>query len=553
MGNALRCSFFAVVLAALAATAAPQPAAQAQVDKMFSRWTRSSPGCAVGADVKGERVVRAAYGMADLEHDVPIGVDTIFEAGSVSKQFTAAAVLLLARDGKLSLDDRIGRYVAELPQPAAGVTVRQMLQHTAGLRDWGNLADIAGWPRGSRIHTHAYVLDILSRQRALNFTPGTFWSYSNSGYNLAAILVSRVSGMPFAEYTKTRLFDPLGMRDTSWRDDFTRIVKRRAVGYSERQGTYAISMPFENVHGNGGLLTTVDDLLKWNANLDAPVVGDAAFVAELQRRAVFTDGRTHEYALGLYVDTYKGIAEVDHSGGTAGYRAHLGRYPEQRVSVAVLCNSTAANPTANVKAIAELFLTGVRPASAPTPTHALTAAEGERLAGLYRSRDRPGASKVVYDQKDGLAVQFIGRLVPMSASRFAHEVYTYEFDGRGEMRATDEFGRTYRYDRVEVAAPSVERLREYAGSYVSDEIETTLTVAVDGDRLVIRRRPDSRTPLTAVYADGFSSGLGWVAFRRDASGRIAGLSVSQERVWDLSFTRRSDGAESSTAAAPRNP
>ena len=553
MLNAFRTSLFAAAAAALAATAAPQPSAQTQIDKMFSRWTRSTPGCAVGADVRGERIVRAAYGMADLEHDVPIAVDTIFEAGSVSKQFTAAAVLLLARDGRLSLEDRIGRYLPELPEPAAGVTIRQMLQHTAGLRDWGNLAAVAGWPRGTRIHTHAHVLDILSRQRALNFTPGTFWSYSNSGYNLAAILVSRVSGMPFAEYTKTRLFDPVGMRDTSWRDDFTRVVKRRAVGYSEQKGTYAVSMPFENVHGNGGLLTTVDDLLKWNAHLDAPVVGDAALVAELQRRAVFTDGRTHEYALGLYVDTYKGIAEVDHSGGTAGYRAHLGRYPEQRVSVAVLCNAASANPTANVKAIADLFLTGVRPASAPTPTHTLTTAEGDRLAGLYKARERPGASTVVYNQKDGLAVQFIGRLVPLSPTRFAHEVYTYEFDGRGGMRATDEFGRTYNYDRVDAAKPSADRLKEYTGSYVSDEIETTLTVAVDGGRLVIRRRPDSNTALTAVYADGFSSALGWVAFRRDASGRITGLSVSQDRVWDLPFTRQSGGPGISTAAAPRNP
>ena len=150
----------------------------------------------MGADVRGQAVIRAAYGGADLEHDVPITIDTIFEAGSVSKQFTAAAVVLLARAGKLSLDDEVRKYVPELPDFGAPITIRQLLQHTSGLRDWGNLAALAGWPRTTRIHTHAHVLDLLSHQHGLNFPPGTRWSYTNSGYNLAAIIVSRVSGMP---------------------------------------------------------------------------------------------------------------------------------------------------------------------------------------------------------------------------------------------------------------------------------------------------------------------------------------------------------------------
>ena len=295
-----------------------RPLTDARVDGIFKAWSTATPGCAIGVAVKGEPIVRAAYGMADLEHDVPNTPETIFEAGSVSKQFTAMAVMLLARDGKLSLDDPVRKYIPEVPELGAPVTIRQMLQHTSGLRDWGNLAAIAGWPRSTRVHTHAHVLDILSRQRSLNFPPGTRWSYSNSGYNLAAILVSRVSGMSFADFTRTRMFEPLGMRDTSWRDDYTRVVKRRAIAYSERQGKFAADMPFENVHGNGGLLTTVGDLLKWNENFTKPVVGDTAVLVEMQRNARFTDGGTHEYALGLYSDTYKGVREVDHSGATAG-------------------------------------------------------------------------------------------------------------------------------------------------------------------------------------------------------------------------------------------
>jgi CubicO group peptidase (beta-lactamase class C family) len=202
---------------------------EARIDAVFSKWTAQTPGCAVGVSKDGGPVVQKAYGMADLEHDVPNRADTIFEAGSVSKQFTAAAVLLLAQEGRLSLDDPVRKHVPELPDYGAPLTIRHMLQHTSGLRDWGELAAIAGWPRTSRVHTHEHVVDILSRQKSLNFPSGTQYSYSNSGYNLAAVIVARVSGRSFAEFSNERIFTPLGMSRTSWRDDHTRIVKGRAT------------------------------------------------------------------------------------------------------------------------------------------------------------------------------------------------------------------------------------------------------------------------------------------------------------------------------------
>ena len=210
-----------------------------QVDKFFAKWNSpSTPGCAVEAAVDGKPVIAKGYGMADLEHDVKITPESIFEAGSVSKQFTAAAILLLAREGKLSIDDPVRQYVPELPDYGSPLTIRHMLNHTSGLRDWGSIEAIAGWPRTSRAYTHAHVLEIVSHQKAVNFTPGTKWSYSNTGFNLAAIIVSRVSGMPFAEFTRQRLFGPLGMTHTSWRDDFTRILKNRAMAYSDRSGEF---------------------------------------------------------------------------------------------------------------------------------------------------------------------------------------------------------------------------------------------------------------------------------------------------------------------------
>ena len=389
-----------LVVALLASAAAGSQTASApsniaaDVDRVFAKWTSSTPGCAVGVAVAGQPVLARAYGMADLEHDVPNTPDTIFESGSVAKQFTAMAILLLVKDGKLSLDDPVRTHIPELPDYGMPLTIRHMLTHTSGLRDWGSVAGIAGWPRTTREYTHAHVLEIVSRQKALNFPPGTQWSYSNTGFNLAAIIVSRVSGMPFAEFSAKRLFAPLGMTHTSWRDDHTRIVQGRAIAYAQGQDGYHIEMPFENVHGNGGLLTTVGDLLKWNENYVKPVVGDAALVAEQQQVGKYNDGRDLDYALGLYVRDHRGVKNVYHSGSTAGYRAHLNRFPAAHTSVAVLCNGSSGDATRAANAVSDLYLAArlqpARPAAptaapAPAMTPPPTAAQLAELAGTFWS------------------------------------------------------------------------------------------------------------------------------------------------------------------------
>ena len=349
------------VLLVAAPAAAQSAVSEKAVDAIFDRWKTSTPGCAVGVAVRGKPVLMKAYGMADLEHDVPNTPDTIFESGSVAKQFTAMAIMLLVQDGRLSLDDQVRKHIPELPDYGVPLTLRHLLTHTSGLRDWGSVASIAGAPRTTREYTHAHVLDIVSRQKSLNFPPGTQWSYSNTGFNLAAIIVDRVSGMSFAEFSKQRIFQPLGMTSTAWRDDHRRIVKGRAVAYSTASIGYEIEMPFENVHGNGGLLTTVGDLLKWNENFVTPVVGDAATIAQMTTAGKFNDGRNLDYGLGLYVRPLDGVKNVYHSGSTAGYRAHLNRFPESQTSVAVLCNGSDGEATRAANDVSRLYLGKARP------------------------------------------------------------------------------------------------------------------------------------------------------------------------------------------------
>ena len=512
-----------------------------KVDAIFSVWdSTAAPGCAVGVSDGGRIVLERAYGMADLEHLVANRPDTIFEAGSVSKQFTAAAVLLLAAEGRLSLDDPARKYVPELPDYGAPLTIRNLLQHTSGLRDWGNIADMAGWPRTTRVHTHAHVLDIVSRQRALNFEPGTDWSYSNTGYNLAAIIVSRVAGQPFPEFTRTRIFEPLGMTRTSWRDDYQRIVRDRAVAYDRRDGAFRQDMPFENVYGNGGLLTTVGDLLRWNTNFATATVGGPILVALEQTPGTFNDGRGFDYAYGLFVREYRGQRDIGHSGSTAGYRAHLLRLPDLGVSVSVLCNAGSGNASRYAYDVAGAYLGDrLKPLFEPKDVD-LPDAVLQARAGLYRSF-KTGEPLRVAVEKGTLRIGR-GAAVATSATTFRQGGAEITFDGEGtspssRVRFANANGTREEFERVEPAKPDAAALAAYAGAYSSDEVEVTLTMAVEGRALVVSRRPDTKGPLTPVYADAFESPVGFVRFLRDGKGAVVGLSLGDSRAWDVRFVR----------------
>jgi CubicO group peptidase (beta-lactamase class C family) len=393
------------VIVALPSRLTAQPAARditPLVKHVFARWdSTTGPGCSVGIDRAGQPRYTRAFGEADLEYDIPNKPETIFEAGSISKQFTAAATVLLALDGKLKLEDDVRKYVPELPAYERPITIRHLLNHTSGLRDWGEVAALAGWPRETRVHTHDHVLDILSRQRALNYPPGDKYSYTNSGYNLLAIIVSRVSGQPFATFSRERLFKPLGLTSTQWRDDFRRIVKGRAQAYMRpNSGQWQLEMPFENVHGNGGLLTTVSDLLTWTAMLEHPTPQWKPMVDSMHVRGRLTNGDTIDYALGLVISDYRGVHRVEHSGATAGYRAELLRFPGKGLAVAVLCNAANANPVLYASQLVDSLLPGLGPVAArtqrPRADTTMTVAPSAlaAYAGTYYSSDVETALEV---------------------------------------------------------------------------------------------------------------------------------------------------------------
>ena len=290
-----------------------------RIDAIFKQYNKpTSPGCTLGV-YKGDTIIyRHAYGMANLDHDVPLRPQSIFHVASVSKQFTATAILLLALDGKLSLDDEARKYIPELPDFGHRITIRQLGHHTSGIRDQWSLLDLAGWRYSRDQITNDDVLGVLARQKELNFTPGERHSYSNSGFTLMANIVSRVSGKSFRDFTSERIFTPLGMVNTHFRDRFTEIVKQQAYGYAPAGDTFELSTTNFDTAGATSLLTTVEDLARWHANFDRRTVGGDRLQVELLRRGVLNSGEAIGYAFGIAHDTYRGLAIVQHGGADAG-------------------------------------------------------------------------------------------------------------------------------------------------------------------------------------------------------------------------------------------
>jgi CubicO group peptidase (beta-lactamase class C family) len=528
------------------AAALPIPAA---IDKIFSAWDRpGSPGCAVGVAMRGHLLHLQGYGMANLEYGVRIRPGTIFETGSVAKQFTAAAIALLAQDGKLSIDDPVRKYVPELPDFGTAILIRHLLNHTSGLRSQWPMLTLAGRPPGLAVHSVDEILELVSHYRELNFAPGDEYLYNNTGFTLLSVVVARVSGKGFNEFCQERLFRPLGMQRTQWREDFTAVVEDRATAYRRLpDGEFRTNMPFTNVIGNGGLLTTVGDLLLWNDNLDRPRVGGRALVDQLQRVGRLNDGSETGYAQGLFVADYRGVREVSHGGSTAGYHTFLGRFPDEGLSVAVLCNAANTDPAGYAHQVADLVL-AARLKERPI-AQAIEVREGvlERMAGVYLNTSTDALLHLVWDKqakalKAGDQVLIPtgdGELLAADGSR----TYSTGMGWPGGLvpgRLTEKAGRSkprvWEIQRPFKPAPA--ELETFSGDFVSEELGVTYTAFVEGGALRIRFRPAYRLTLVPVFKDGFECDGTTLRFTRGPAGQVDGILVSTDRARRVRFVKR---------------
>jgi len=330
-----------------------------KVDELFAKWDKpDSPGCALGIIKDGKFLYKRGYGMANLEYDIPITSESIFRIGSTSKQFTAMCISLLAEEGKISLDDNIRKYFPEMPEYAEDITIRHLIHHTSGIRDYLTLWAISG-TRNDDYFKDEEVVDLLCRQKELNFYPGKEHLYSNSGYFLLSEIIKRVTGKSMKIYAKENIFKPLGMKNTHFHNNHTKIVKLRASGYSPRDdNSFRIDMTTLPMIGDGGIFTSVDDLLLWDQNFYHNKLGKGGqeLIEKILTPGVLNSGEKLIYAFGLDIDKYGGLKMISHGGSFVGFRADMIRFPQQNFSVICLANLGSFDPSRLARKVADIYL-----------------------------------------------------------------------------------------------------------------------------------------------------------------------------------------------------
>jgi CubicO group peptidase (beta-lactamase class C family) len=529
-----------------------------RVDKVFAKWDSTvSPGCALSVMKEGHIVYKRGYGMADLDHDIPINAETVFHVASISKQFTAAAIILLAQERKISLDDDVRKYITELPDFGTPITIRHLIFHTSGLRDQWELLGLAGWRYSLDLITDEDVLELMSHQKELNFKPGEQHVYCNTGYTLLAQIVKRVSGQSLREFTAQRIFMPLDMKSTHFRDDHAEIVKHIAYGYVDAEGGdgYRLSVTNFDTVGATSLLTTVEDLAHWDENFYHPRVGGPAMVEQQLQRGKLNNGKELDYAFGLAHGKYRGLPTIDHGGADAGYRADLLRFPEQHFSVACLCNKGEINPSQLTRQVADIYLAEtfkeplpLRPESSEKSV-TVSAQHLKQYVGVYWKEDDNSAVRIITkDDKLLLALSDDNRLEfnALSENRFQipHDAGVFTFT---EATATAPQRMSVQspgddhpdvYDLVPEFKPTSDQLAAYAGSYVSDEIDPVYRIAVENGSLVLKRLKSKTQKLEPTLEDHFNGLDGDIHFQRDPAGKVTGLVLNAGRIKNFHFRKR---------------
>lgn len=537
--------FCVVPLLVLASSAVDNPAAlNKKVDQLFASYdTPKTPGCALGVVRNGEFVYKRVYGAASLELGVQLSTRSVLVMGSISKQFTAASVVLAAEQGYLSLDDDVRKYIPELPNYGQTITLREMLHHTSGLRELENLLDFSGRNQED-IHPFAELIDLITRQKALNFQPGEEYLYSSTNYVLLAEVVRRATGKPLSRFAEENIFKPLGMLQTRFYDDHSVVVPDRVAAYDPADsGTFSVnwSTNYERV-GDGGLMSSVEDLLLWDRNFYANKLGKGTLLQEMLTRGTLNNGDKIGYALGLGMSSYRGLSVVDHQGANFAYHTELLRFPEQHFSVICLCNLGSINPELLATQVADIYLEGSfrdQPAGVQS-----SEAERQALAGLYRNPEDHSVAEVVV-VSGGLQVRNT-RMKQVAPNQYSSLLGRYEArfepnsDGGMKMTFGHSYTKPWAFEKFQSFKASAEDLAQYAGDYASDELQATYHFRVKEQTLTLRINWTELPPFfSPSLRDEFHAPDDTaIVFRRDAAGHIVGCDVYTERVRKLSLVRK---------------
>jgi len=533
--------------------AEPTPA---RVDALFAQWNKpDSPGCSLAVSRNGTLLYEHAYGMASVELGVPLTSETLLGAASISKPFTAMSILLLARRGALSLEDAVSKYVPEWVDRKHPVTIRHLLTHTSGLREGFSLLGLA---QHSPWDTNDAMVAVLARQTGVNFPPGAEWQYNSGAYNLAGSIVKRVSGQSLRDFAQANIFTPLGMKSSQFRDDAGLLIPHVASGYTADAAGVHPAYVAVGVVGNAGLYTTPRDLLLWAQNFENVRVGTPEMLAAMQQAAVLTSGKTTDYGLGLFIRNYRGLRTIEHSGGDRGIAANLVRYPDQKLAIALLCNSDTIDAISLTHKLTDLYLEGVLTAPAARDdgaAPAIVVLSERQLAGrtgtYVITPPEGGLADLQVSTRDG---KLIGHsfyytdtdfdLTPIDSTQVREpggSVLQFSARAAGhpqQWTVTDEAGGLHGVLPLMAFAPAAVDLRTLAGDYRSAEIEASYDVVLRGSGLVLQPPGASEVQLKPFGKDSFTApGIGVLRFLRGSHGQIVAFTMNRYNLRGLRFDR----------------
>lgn len=524
------------------------------IDEIFASWdNNTTPGAAVAVVKDGEIVYKKGYGLANMEYDIPITPSSIFHIASVSKQFTVFSILLLEKEGRLSLDDDIRKYIPEVPDFGKTITLRHLASHTSGLRDQWNLLVMAGW-RFDDVITLEHVLKLVSKQKELNFNPGEEFLYCNTGFTLLAEVVARISEMSFAEFTAANIFEPLNMNSTLFYDDHEKIVKNRTYSYYKGGDDFKKSvLNYANV-GATSLFTTVEDLSLWATNFSNTKVGDSTIINKMNTPATLNNGKTFGGALGQFVGKYKGVNEIQHGGADAGYRSYLTRFPDENLSVVVFSNSAEFNSGGIAHKVAEVYLKDrIEPTEEvkeEIPTKTVKVDENILTTYVGEFELQPGFIITISNKEGQLYAQATGQpsttLTPLSITEFKvngveAKIEFIPNDGKNiKVIKLYQGGQIMDAPRAKINDKAANSLSDYVGEFYSEELTTTYNFTIVDGNLVAKHNRLSDFKLNLVKKDMLAGEVwffGQVEFIRDANNTITGCKVTNGRVRNLYFIK----------------
>jgi CubicO group peptidase (beta-lactamase class C family) len=535
-----------------------EPSTIERVDRLFVKWDKpASPGAVLAILKDGKIIYSRGYGMANLEENVPNVQSTVFHLASVSKQFTAFAIYLLADDGKLSLDDDVRKYIPELHDFGKTITIRELLHHTSGIRDQWNLLALAGW-RLDDVITDDDVRRILGQQKELNFPPGDEMLYSNSGYSMLALVVRRVSGVPLSRFAKDRIFVPLGMTNTHYQTRYGAIVQNRAYSYlPNRDGGYRyIALSYSTI-GPSSLFSTVADLARWDENFYTAQIGGKAVLTDLQTKGTLNNGKEIDYASGLVIGQYRGLKTVSHAGADAGYRTNILRFPDYHFSVIVLANAGDLDADGISLKVADICLEDKLAPAEKAPDAAYppivkneTKLEPEALDAFTGDFELEPGFVITFTKENGMLFQqATGQskfpIFPSSANSFFLKVVDGEYvfdkagaDGKVHTAALHQNGRIFPLTRIEQFSLTPDQIRSRKGTYYSEELGVIYTIRDQNGNLIIRYpRGDIALKQTAANSFAGEFPVGTLTFSCDQNDDCKGFEIDDGRVRNLKFVK----------------